>query len=235
MEARAASDFSPLPRRARAPRRAPPPLRRLLRAGDRAPLRRRCSTTSSPGLTTAELRPLFAELREALVPLVAAAGDATQARDDGVFAGPFAVEDQRRARDRACSRRVGFDPDGWRLDPRRTRSRSASAPTDVRITTRYDLHDFGVALYSAPARVRPRPLRGAASRPSCCAHARSAEPVSLGVHESQSRLWENLVGRSRPFCALGAAAPAPSTSARPLDGDRRRRALPRGQPGPARR
>ncbi|HET8757200.1 MAG TPA: hypothetical protein VFM58_14370, partial [Solirubrobacteraceae bacterium] len=42
-----------------------------------------------PGLTVAELRPLFAELRDALVPLVAAAGDPEQGRNDGAFYGEF--------------------------------------------------------------------------------------------------------------------------------------------------
>ena len=94
---------------------------------------------------------------------------------------------------------VGFDPDGWRLDVAPHPFAQRIAPGDVRITTRYDLHDFsgayfgslhefGHGLYEAgiPARLGRSPL---------------GSPVSLGVHESQSRLWENLIGRSRPFCA----------------------------------
>ena len=50
------------------------------------------------------------------------------------------------------------------------------------------LHEFGHGLYAAgiPGRLTRSPLGG---------------PISLGVHESQSRLWENMVGRGRPFCA----------------------------------
>jgi carboxypeptidase Taq len=68
----------------------------------------------------------------------------------------------------------------------------------VRITTRYDLHDFGVAHFSALHEFG-HGLYEAGITPEL---ARSAlgGPVSLGVHESQSRLWENVVGRSRPFC-----------------------------------
>ena len=50
-----------------------------------------------PGLTTAELRPLFAELRDGLVPLVAATGDPEQPRNDGVFNGAYPVAEQRAA------------------------------------------------------------------------------------------------------------------------------------------
>jgi carboxypeptidase Taq len=150
-----------------------------------------------PELTTAELRPLLGALREELVPLVAAAGNPGQARNDGVFGGPFEVDVQRRAVMDVLEA-VGFDPDGWRLDTAPHPFAQALAPIDVRITTRYDLHDFGVAFYSAlhefghglyVARVGPDLHRTIL-----------AEPVSLGVHESQSRLWENYVGRSRPFC-----------------------------------
>ena len=110
---------------------------------------------------------------------------------------------------------VGFDPDGWRLDPAPHPFAQSLGPTDVRITTRYDLHDFGVAhsprcTSSATASTRR------ASRPSSRA-ARSAQPVSLGIHESQSRLWENVVGRSRPFCG-GCCRCCASTSARALRG-----------------
>jgi carboxypeptidase Taq len=73
------------------------------------------------------------------------------------------------------------------------------APTDVRITTRWEEDDLAMALYSVlhefghglyEAQVDPGLYR-----------TTLAEPIGLGVHESQSRLWENVVGRSRPFCS----------------------------------
>jgi carboxypeptidase Taq len=151
-----------------------------------------------PGLTTAELRPLFAELRDALVPLVAAAGDPEQERNDGAFYGEFDAESQRIAVLDVLEA-IGFDPDAWRLDPALHPFASGIAPDDVRLTTRYDEHDFAVALYSAlhefghglyEAQVGRELLRTTLD-----------DPVSLGVHESQSRLWENVIGRARPFCA----------------------------------
>ena len=150
-----------------------------------------------PGLTTAELEPLLGELRDALIPLVAAAGDREQPRNDGVFVGPYEVDAQRVAVTRIAEA-AGFDPDVWRLDASLHPFAQSLAPTDVRLTTKYDVDDFGVTLYSVlhefghglyeaqiDAALHRTPLGGA---------------VSLGVHESQSRLWENVVGRSEAFC-----------------------------------
>ncbi len=151
-----------------------------------------------PGMTTAALRPLFAELSDGLVPLLAGVSGNPPRPEGGPFGGPHEVEHQRRAL-MDILEGVGFDPDGWRLDVAPHPFAQQIGRGDVRITTRYDLHDFGSAffgslhefghgLYEAgiPARLARSPL---------------GSPVSLGVHESQSRLWENLVGRSRPFCA----------------------------------
>jgi carboxypeptidase Taq len=151
-----------------------------------------------PELTTKELRPLFATLRDALVELVAAtAGDDEQGRNDGVFSGPFEVDDQRRAVMDVLEA-VGFDPDSWRLDPAPHPFAQSLGPTDVRITTRYDLHDFGVAHFSALHEFG-HGLYEAGIAPEL-SRSPLGQPVSLGIHESQSRLWENVVGRSRPFC-----------------------------------
>ena len=74
----------------------------------------------------------------------------------------IAADAQRRADGRRAARRVGFEPDA--LAPGRlacTRSRRSMAHTDVRLTTRWEEDDLAMALYSCPARVRPRALRGA--------------------------------------------------------------------------
>jgi carboxypeptidase Taq len=151
-----------------------------------------------PGLTTAELRPLFAELRDALVPLVAAAGDPDQGRNDGAFYGPFGVDAQRIAVLDVLEG-IGFDPDAWRLDPALHPFASGLAPNDVRLTTKYDEHDFAVALYSALHEFGHGLYESGVDRHLF--RTTLDDPVSLGVHESQSRMWENIIGRSRPFCA----------------------------------
>jgi carboxypeptidase Taq len=151
-----------------------------------------------PAMTTARLRVLFGELCEGLVPLVEEVATALPDPEGGPFGGPYDVEQQRRAV-MDILEGVGFDPDGWRLDVAPHPFAQRIGPGDVRITTRYDMHDFGGALFGSlhefghglyedgiPARLVRSPL---------------GSPVSLGVHESQSRMWENLIGRSRPFCA----------------------------------
>ena len=150
-----------------------------------------------PGLTTAELRPL---LRGAARRARHARGrrPATPAtRNGGVFEGPFAVDAQRAAV-LAVLEGVGYDPDRFRLDPAVHPFAVAIAPTDVRLTTKYVEHDFAMALYSGLHEFG-HGLYEAGVAPEL-ARTTLGDPVSLGVHESQSRLWENLVGRSRPFC-----------------------------------
>jgi carboxypeptidase Taq len=151
-----------------------------------------------PGLTTAELRPLFAELRDALVPIVAAAGDPEQESNDGAFLGTFDAESQRIAVLDVLEA-LGFNPDSWRLDPTLHPFASGIAPTDVRLTTRYDENDFAVALYSALHEFG-HGLYESGVGEGDMRRTTLDDAVSLGVHESQSRMWENMVGRSRPFC-----------------------------------
>ena len=148
------------------------------------------------GLRLDELRPLLAGLREGLVPLVAAAASDRDAAD-GALRGSFRADRQRRVLVETV-RAMGFDEQAWRLDTSEHPFASSQSTRDIRITTHYDETDLGVALYSVlhefghglyEAQVAPH-------------HSRTplAGGVSLGVHESQSRLWENMVGRSRPFC-----------------------------------
>jgi carboxypeptidase Taq len=148
------------------------------------------------GMTSAEVDRLFAELRDELVPLIAAIAERADAVDDALLHGEFPVERQR-ALVRGVLERLGWDAGGWRLDEAAHPFATSFAPSDVRLTTRYDptyvgsalygaIHEFGHGLYESqvdPALART-PL---------------GEGVSLGVHESQSRLWENVVGRGRPF------------------------------------
>ncbi len=148
------------------------------------------------GMTSAEVDALFAELRAGLVPLIAAIAERADAVDATPLHGDFPVEGQRELVGRVL-RQLGWSADGWRLDEAAHPFATSFGPGDVRLTTRYDrsyvgmalyggIHEFGHGLYESqvdPALART-PL---------------GEGVSLGVHESQSRLWENIVGRGRPF------------------------------------
>jgi carboxypeptidase Taq len=146
-----------------------------------------------PYMRTTEAQDVLGRLRDGLVPLVeAAAGQADGALVQG---GPFPVEAQRRLVAQVLAQ-VGVDPAAWRLDVAAHPFQATIATGDVRLTTRYaetdleslfsSLHEFGHGLYEAhvdPALART-PLAGG---------------VSSAVHESQSRLWENMVGRSAGF------------------------------------
>jgi len=148
------------------------------------------------GMTSAEVGALFAELRAGLVPLIAAIAERADAVDGSPLHGEFPVEGQRDLVGRVL-RQLGWRADGWRIDEAAHPFATSFGPGDVRLTTRYDTAYVGMALYGAihefghglyEAQVDPALARGPLG-----------EGVSLGVHESQSRLWENVVGRGRPF------------------------------------
>ncbi len=148
------------------------------------------------GMTSAEVDVLFAELRTALVPLIAAIAERADAVDDAVLYGDFPLERQHVLVRRVLER-LGWDAGGWRIDEAAHPFATSFGPSDVRLTTRYDqtyvgmalygaMHEFGHGLYES--QVAPE-----------LARTPLGEGVSLGVHESQSRMWENVVGRGRPF------------------------------------
>jgi carboxypeptidase Taq len=149
-----------------------------------------------PGETAAGLAPLFAQLREALIGILAAIQGSNRRPQGEVVHRQFPVEAQERLA-RLAAQAIGYDFAGGRLDPTAHPFSTGIGPGDVRITTRYDehafsqaffgtLHETGHALYDQGLPVAhwgtPR-----------------GDTVSLGIHESQSRLWENLVGRSLGF------------------------------------
>ncbi len=148
-----------------------------------------------PGMTTAEVRAIFDRVKERLVPLISAAREHANEVDDACVYGDFAVERQKEFV-LTVIERFGFDPGSWRIDLAPHPFATNFSVNDVRITTRYSphhltglfaaMHECGHGLYEhgASPLLERTPLAGG---------------VSLGLHESQSRLWENLIGRSRPF------------------------------------
>jgi carboxypeptidase Taq len=144
-----------------------------------------------PGMKTAEVTEVFAVLRPALTEIVAAAP-----RIEASFLrGDFPVERQE-AFAREVVARLGFDDDAWRLDPTHHPFCVSFAHRDVRLTTRYradDLESVWSTLHEAGHGLYAHGIAGSLQR-SVLAHA-----PSLGMNESQSRTWENLVGRSLPF------------------------------------
>ena len=152
-----------------------------------------------PGLTAAQVDALFAELRAGLVPLarkIDAKTLAARARGEGpVELRGFDVEAQRRVV-RAVTERLGFDYERGRLDVSLHPFCEGSGD-DVRLTTRFDADNPLDSLYSSIHEAG----HGMYEQGLPGAQAGTALGVAAGmaVHESQSRLWENQVARSRAF------------------------------------
>ena len=157
-----------------------------------------------PGTTKAGLDTLFARLREGMLPLVRAIAQADKPRSDFLFR-EFPVDAQM---DFALSmaQKIGYDTHRGRLDLTVHPFEISFTRNDVRITTRVAsdympmslfgaLHEAGHAMYEQ--NVDPAYTRTPLATDLVGLYAVGG--VSFGAHESQSRLWENHVGRSRAF------------------------------------
>jgi carboxypeptidase Taq len=149
-----------------------------------------------PDERTSNLRNVLSNLREQLVPLVASIGDSGRKPKSEILDRQYPV-DRQEAFGRLASAAIGFDFSAGRVDVTAHPFCTTLGPRDCRITTRYHadffpaaffgtLHESGHGLYEQglPAEKYGLP---------------SGEAISLGIHESQSRMWENLVGRSLSF------------------------------------
>ena len=145
-----------------------------------------------PGMTTEQVSALFSELGPQLVPIV----DSLRERSPALLTREFPLDQQREFTE-AIASTVGFNLDGGRFDLGPHPFCTTIGPGDVRIASRYRtnrfdsgflgvMHETGHALYEQGLD------HGQYGTPM-------GETVSLGIHESQSRLWENYVGRSRGF------------------------------------
>jgi carboxypeptidase Taq len=149
-----------------------------------------------PEMTSAEMRPLLVRLRDGLLPLIAAIAEREGAVDDSCLYGSFQIERQRELA-REVVAELPLEPGAWRLDDTVHPFASAIAPSDIRLTTRYDERYIGTGLWSVIHEAGHGIYENAL--PPRFARTPLARPVSLGFHESQSRLWENWVGRGRPY------------------------------------
>jgi carboxypeptidase Taq len=146
-----------------------------------------------PQTTTAEVRALFDELKPPLVELIA---ELRQRDVDTSFMHGDFPPDRQRSLSHEVTELFGHRPASWRIDPTEHPFASGPGRDDIRITTNYHpdsleslfstIHEYGHGLYShqLPQHLERLPV---------------GQYCSLGIHESQSRLWENLVGRSMPF------------------------------------
>lgn len=148
-----------------------------------------------PGLTVKQLDPLFEQLKADLVPLLHAiqnSGTVPPVLPEG-----FYPAEQQLAFSRNILTAMGFDFDAGRLDLSPHPFSSGSSTLDVRLTTRIDERDVFSALSSSMHEgghgMYEQGINPDFNRTPL------AEGTSLGIHESQSRMWENQVGRSHAF------------------------------------
>ncbi len=146
-------------------------------------------------ITVALLDPVFAGIREQLPPILAKIKAAPQV-DDSFFDRHFPKQEQWDFAIDVMTQ-MGFDFDAGRQDYSEHPFTTSFAPSDVRVTTRVDennyasmlwscIHECGHGLYEQglPEDQYGQPL---------------GSPASLGIHESQSRIWENCIGRGLDF------------------------------------
>jgi carboxypeptidase Taq len=150
-----------------------------------------------PGTTTADIVVVFDDLRTRLAPLIREIAASGRRPSDRIHRIPIPIERQA-AFNRQVAEHIGFDFGAGRLDTSTHPFCQGIGPGDTRLTTRYreegffdalssTLHEAGHGMYEQnlpKAQKLGQPL---------------SDSVSLGIHESQSRLWENLLGRSRAF------------------------------------
>jgi carboxypeptidase Taq len=149
-----------------------------------------------PGATTAEITRVFAELRRDLVPLLQELLSAAKRPKREILEREYPVERQQ-VFGQAAAAAIGFDFDAGRLDVTTHPFCSTFGPGDVRLTTRYNARDFNDGFFG----ILHEAGHGLYEQGLDPEHFGTplGSAVSLGIHESQSRLWENVVGRGRPF------------------------------------
>jgi carboxypeptidase Taq len=151
-----------------------------------------------PGVDEAAIDPIFADLAAFLPPLIAEVRERQASWGAPIPFGPVPVERQRALADR-LARRIGHDPDHFRVDVAPHPFSMTGSPGDVRFTTRYDMdnvkftvaatmHEAGHSMYEF-------------NLPRAFAFRPAGQARGMTVHESQSISIERMAGRSREFLA----------------------------------
>ena len=148
------------------------------------------------GATTQGVADLFGELKPQLAQIAKQAVARSASTPVDLLHGDYPVDKQQQL-NQEIAESLGFDFTSGRIDTTAHPFCTTLGPKDIRLTTRYDLRDFTSSLFGvlheAGHGLYEQGLRG------CDYGFPSGTAVSLGIHESQSRLWENHVGRSEAF------------------------------------
>jgi len=152
-----------------------------------------------PGMTAKKTEVIFTDLKKLLIPLlkkIKASKNKTNETNADKTKGYFPIEAQKKW-NTFMSKSIGFDFEAGKIDVSTHPFASGLHPNDVRFTTRYreddllysigsTIHETGHGLYEQGLPVEHF------GTPLC-------ESISLGIHESQSRMWENIIGKSKSF------------------------------------
>jgi carboxypeptidase Taq len=149
-----------------------------------------------PGLTTDMLDPVFDELKQALKALVKKI-EASDVEVDASQLLHYFPKDKQQAFSLSVLDKMGYDFDAGRLDETIHPFAIGINQGDVRVTTRYDEHDFRTAIFGT-IHEGGHALYEQNIDPAF-ALTPLAEGTSMGIHESQSLFWENFIGRSEAF------------------------------------
>lgn len=152
-----------------------------------------------PGMTAREIDAIFVPLRTRLSSLVARIAKSPNKPNPRLLE-LKAPQAQQHAFGLDILAAMGFDLNAGRLDTTAHPFCSGMAPGDTRLTTRYNTDSFLEPLYGTMHEAGHGLYEQGLPKQTHWGEP-LAEAVSLGLHESQSRMWENFVGRSRPFWA----------------------------------
>lgn len=149
-----------------------------------------------PGITVEILDKLFGELKIALIDLLEKIKNSNVKIDSSILCGDFNIESQKNLSHEVINT-IGFNLNRGRLDESVHPFTIEFSPRDIRLTTNYNKNELTYALYSSIHEAGHgiyeqninEDLKGTGLRGG----------VSMGIHESQSRFYENLLGRSSEF------------------------------------
>ena len=152
--------------------------------------------TYEPYMNVEEIEMIFSELKDFLIPFLQKIKKSKVKINGNILKGNFPIEKQIKFNEFIAGK-LGFDFEAGRLDKSTHPFTIGMHPEDVRITTRYNkkdllhsvastIHESGHALYD-----QGLPIEGFGTP--------LVDSISLGIHESQSRMWENILGKSEIF------------------------------------
>ena len=157
-----------------------------------------------PDMTAALLKTLFEDLKKGLLPIIQRANNQDKPRNDFLHR-EYPVELQKKFASEVVQR-FGYDMNRGNIGVAPHPFEISFTRNDVRITTRFDPHFINMALFGL-FHESGHGMYEQGADPSITRSALTTDflgmygvaGVSYGLHESQSRLWENIVGRSLPF------------------------------------